>query len=179
MPLQFGKTPGPEASFLGFPHKICICLLHESRRVAIHIFALHGTCDSEPKNGHKESRSHDYYMFEFIAAYHITCTRISSFIGNKQQRSKYLLFSIGFVDVKTKPAKSVWNLGVIFDKNFTFRSHITAVYRSCFYHIRDLQRIRYLDIDSAKLLANALVSSHLNYCNSLLSGIVDTDLTKL
>ena len=30
-----------------------------------------------------------------------------------------------------------------------------------------------------KLLANALVSSRLDYCNSLLSGIAETDLTKL
>ena len=36
-----------------------------------------------------------------------------------------------------------------------------------------------LDLNGAKLLANALVSSRLNYCNSLLSGITDTDLTKL
>ena len=50
----------------------------------------------------------------------------------------------------------------------------------CFYHIRDLRRIhRYLDLNSAKLLANALVSSRLDYCNSLLSGIADTDLAKL
>ena len=48
------------------------------------------------------------------------------------------------------------------------------------YHIRDLRCIRYhLDLDSAKLLANALVSSRLDYCNSLLSGIAETDLTKL
>ena len=49
-----------------------------------------------------------------------------------------------------------------------------------FYHIRDLRRIsRQLDLDSAKLLANALVSSRFDYCNSLLSGIAETDLTKL
>ena len=42
------------------------------------------------------------------------------------------------------------------------------------------QRSRYhLYLDSAKLLANALVSSHLDYCNSLLSGIADTDLVKV
>ena len=38
---------------------------------------------------------------------------------------------------------------------------------------------RYLDLDSAKLLATALVSSRLDYCNSLLYGIADMDVTKL
>ena len=36
-----------------------------------------------------------------------------------------------------------------------------------------------LDLDSAKLLASALVSSRLDYCNSLLYGIADIDLTRL
>ena len=44
----------------------------------------------------------------------------------------------------------------------------------------DLQGIRHhLDLDSAKLLATALVSSRLNYCNSLLYGVTDIDLTRL
>ena len=78
------------------------------------------------------------------------------------------------------PAKSARNLGLIFDKNFTFRSHLSAVYISYFDGIRDLRHIlHYLDLDSAKLLATALVSSRLDYCNSLLYGIADTDLTKL
>ena len=82
--------------------------------------------------------------------------------------------------VETYPAKSARNLGVIFDKNFNFRSHISAICSSCIYRIQDLRRIRcHLDLDSAKLLANALVSSRLDYCNSLLSGIAETDLTKL
>ena len=69
---------------------------------------------------------------------------------------------------------------MIFDKNFNFHSYIFAICSSCIYHIRDLRRIRrHLDLDSAKLLANALVSSHLDYCNSILSGIAETDFTKL
>ena len=45
--------------------------------------------------------------------------------------------------------------------------------------MRDLRRIRrHLDVDSAKLLATALVSSRLDYCNSLLYGIADIDLTR-
>ena len=44
----------------------------------------------------------------------------------------------------------------------------------------DLRRIRrHLDLDSAKLLATALVSSRLDYCNSLLYGTADIDLTRL
>ena len=102
-------------------------------------------------------------------------------IGNERQRSKYLsMLPIELLGVKTNPAKSARNLGVIFDKNFTFLSHISAVCSSCFYHIRDLRRIRrHLDLDSAKLLATALVSSRLDYCNSLLYGIADIDLTRL
>ena len=66
------------------------------------------------------------------------------------------------------------------DKKFDFRSHISVISSSCIYHNRDLWCIRrHLDLDSAKLLANALVSSCLDYCNSLLSGIAETDLTKL
>ena len=53
------------------------------------------------------------------------------------------------------------------------------MYSSCFFHVWDLQHIRcYLDLDSAKLLATGLASSCLDYCNSLLYGIADSDLTK-
>ena len=46
--------------------------------------------------------------------------------------------------------------------------------------MRDLRCIRrHLDLDSAKLLATALMSSRLDYCNSLLYGIADIDLTWL
>ena len=90
------------------------------------------------------------------------------------------MFSIELFGVKINPAKSARNLGAIFDKNFTFRSHISAVCSSCFYHMRDLRRIcRHLDLDSAKLLASALVSSRLDYYNSILYGVSDIDLTQL
>ena len=56
----------------------------------------------------------------------------------------------------------------------------TSICSSCIYHIWDLRRIRHhLDLYSAKLHVNALLSSHLNYCNSILSGIAETDLIKL
>ena len=101
--------------------------------------------------------------------------------GNKQHWSKYLsMFPIKLLGVETYPSKSARNLGVIFDKNFNFRSHISAICSSCIYHIRQLRYIRrHLDLDSAKLLANVPASSRCDYCNSLLSGIAETDLTKV
>ena len=46
--------------------------------------------------------------------------------------------------------------------------------------MRDLRRIRrYLSISDATSLANALISSRLDYCNSLLYGITDNNLKRL
>ena len=48
------------------------------------------------------------------------------------------------------------------------KTHISTVCKNCYYHIRDLRRVRkHLDITVADGLANALVSSRLDYCNSL------------
>ena len=104
----------------------------------------------------------------------------SSLLGTNDSRANTTLFPIELLGVKTNPAISARNLGVIFDNNFTFRSHISVVCNSGFYHMQDLRHIRHhLDLDSAKLLATALVSSRLHYCNSLLYGIADIDLTRL
>ena len=91
----------------------------------------------------------------------------SSLLETNDSGSKYLsMLPFELHGVKTNPTKSARNLGVIFDNNFTFRSHISVACSSCFYNMRDLRRIRRcLDLDSAKLLATALVSSRLDYCN--------------
>ena len=102
-------------------------------------------------------------------------------IGHERQRSKRLaMFPVDLLGLQTTSVKAARNLGVIFDTNFNVRSHVSAVCRSCRYHIRDLRRMRrYLTFDSAKLLAHALVSSRLDYCNSLLLGIADKEIIQL
>jgi hypothetical protein len=102
-------------------------------------------------------------------------------IGHERQRKKYLSsFPIPLLGVDTKPAKAARNLGVYFDQNFNFRKHISQVCGSCYYHIRDLRRIRrHLSLEDTKCLATALVSSRLDYCNSLLQGLAAMDTLKL
>ena len=100
--------------------------------------------------------------------------------GNKGQRRKYLsMFPVELFGVKNEPEKSAWNLVIIIDKTFTFHSHTSTVCSSCFHHMRDLHHIRCQhDLDSAKLIATALVSSCLHYCNLPSYGIADIDITR-
>ena len=55
----------------------------------------------------------------------------------------------------------------------------STISKSCHFHIRDIRRIRLLPLSAATALANSLVSSKLDYCNSLYSGISQTNLNKL
>ena len=72
------------------------------------------------------------------------------------------------------------NLGFIFDSDMSFSEQINSVSKSCHFHIRDIRRIRHLlPLSAATALANSLVSSKLDYCNSLYSGISQSNLNKL
>ena len=52
--------------------------------------------------------------------------------------------------------------------------------RACYYHLKDLRRIRkFLSVETAALLANSMISSRLDYCNSLLYGISKYNVAKL
>ena len=49
---------------------------------------------------------------------------------------------------------------------------VTATRKSAFYHLRKIRLIRkHLTFDAAQLLVQALVTSKLDYCNSLLYGL--------
>ena len=91
-----------------------------------------------------------------------------------------ICFLLGFLVWKLTQQDLLEILGVIFDKNFNFQSHISAICSTCFHHIRDLWRIhRYLDLNNAKLLAMRWCLAVSITVVHFLSGIADTDLTKL
>ena len=101
-------------------------------------------------------------------------------IGTKQQRHKLSNhFPVKLLDNDITPSDSVRNLGVIFDSDFSFHKHVSNICKSCFYHIRDLRRIRrHVPLSTVKTISNALISSCLDYCNSLLNNIAKLDLSK-
>ncbi len=102
-------------------------------------------------------------------------------IGTPMQRGKLNDFFLTCIPSQNiTPAASVRNLGVTFDCDFNFRQHISQTCRCCFDHIRDLRRIRrHMSLSVAKTIATALVSSRLDYCNSLLHNIAIKNIAKL
>ena len=101
--------------------------------------------------------------------------------GSKAQRQKISShFPVSILGSLLHPVDSVRNLGVWFDADFSFSEHIKRTCKACFLQMRDLCRIRkYLTSEVAVLAANALVSSRLDYCNSLFRGLSGFNQHKL
>jgi len=71
-------------------------------------------------------------------------------------------------------------LGVTVDNHLSFDQHISDVVRSCNYHIHSLRHIRPLiDRETAINLACSIVASRLDYCNSVMYGVSETNIAKL
>ena len=78
------------------------------------------------------------------------------------------------------PATHARNLGFLIDNNLTLDQQISALSRTCSYHLRDLRRIRTtLDFKTASTIATSLVHSKLDYCNSLYLNLPAYHITKL
>ena len=65
--------------------------------------------------------------------------------------------------------ESITNLGVIMDQHLKLDMHVNKVFKVCMFHLRNISKIRrFLTTEACKLLIHALVTSRLDYCNSIL-----------
>ena len=63
---------------------------------------------------------------------------------------------------------------------FFLSKHVQNVCKSCFVQLRDFRHVRrFLNHDASVLVANALVSSRLDYCNSIFRSLSKFNLRKL
>ncbi|XP_030853203.1 uncharacterized protein LOC115929122 [Strongylocentrotus purpuratus] len=85
------------------------------------------------------------------------------------------------VDCNTiHPSKSSINLGVGVDDKLTMKQHVQKSCRAASFGIYRIGKLRkYLDQSSTGRLINAFVTSHIDYCNSLLINLPSSHLTKL
>lgn len=102
-------------------------------------------------------------------------------VGSRQQLAALDVTPVTLHDgTVVTPSTSVRNLGVMFDSEMSMTAHINTVTSACFYQLRQLRTVRRsLSLDAAKMLTHALVSSRLDYCNSLLFGASAQNIRKL
>ena len=83
--------------------------------------------------------------------------------GSKKQRERLnVCFPIDILGNLLHPTRSVRNLGVSFDSDFSFSKHVQNVCKSCFNQLRDFRNIRqFLTHDAAVSVANANANCHI------------------
>jgi hypothetical protein len=94
-------------------------------------------------------------------------------IGFRAQLAKFHLQSVKVagvdVLVETKPVR---NLGVMFDPAMTMSAQVSSIIKTANFYLTNIGRARrLLTVDATKLAVHTLVTSRLDYCNSLLIGI--------
>lgn len=79
-----------------------------------------------------------------------------------------------------KCANTVRNLGIVMDSTMSMNEQVKGLCRTLNFQIRNISRIRrFLDEDSCHHVVRSLISSRLDYGNSLLAGITNTQITLL
>ena len=88
--------------------------------------------------------------------------------------------SVSVGDSVIAQSSKVRDLGVIFDQFLNFDEYISGVCRSTHFHLGNIGRIRQLlSYDACAQLIHALISIHLDYCNSLLYNLPKGSIERL
>ena len=127
------------------------------------------------------------------ALIHLTSWFYHNGLALNPEKSKAILFgthsrnkslnSITQVEVNGSPipiSDNIKLLGVTLDSSLALNKHVCLICQSCQYHIRALHHIRpILDANTARLVRHALVSSRLDYANSIMYGMSKSLTNKL
>ena len=101
-------------------------------------------------------------------------------IGSKHNLSLYPNLSLHVGTTVVEPAHSVRNLGISMDSDGSMTSQVRGLCRTLNYQLWNIARIRkYLDQDSCHHIVRSLVTSRLDYGNSLLFGITGVQINHL
>ena len=102
-------------------------------------------------------------------------------IGKKSVTNKLSnVSSINIGGTYVKSVQSARNIGAVLDAELSMSQHINSVVRSCYCHLRQIAHIRpHLTNEAAATLINCLITSRLDFMNSLLHGIPSNLVRKL
>src|SRR6218665_897765 len=101
-------------------------------------------------------------------------------LGTRQQLDKLDSESLSAEFPPFLFSSSVRDLGVILDHELSFGELITALTRSCYYHLCQFRVVsRSLSSSSASTLVHAFIANRLDYCSSLYCGLPQVRLRPL
>ena len=101
-------------------------------------------------------------------------------IGNRQQLAKVNINCIRVGSTDVCPVTATRNLGSSFDEQLIMSTHISELCGVAFYHLHNIKCIRkYLSRESTEMLVHAFSTSRVDYCNCLLYGLPNYQLSKL
>ena len=101
-------------------------------------------------------------------------------IGTRKQNQSFTNGSLRVAGTDISYSTELQSLDVLLDSKLSFNQHVNKTVKSCNYHIRALRQIRpVLDRTTANMVACSIVSSRLDYCNSLLFGTSQANINKL
>ena len=89
-----------------------------------------------------------------------------------KQNLSYLPVRVG--DMQVSPSSKVRDLGVVFDQYLTFHDHISGICKSTHFHLHGIGRIQTVTAQ----LTHALITSHLDYCNSILYNLPNKQIVE-
>ena len=73
---------------------------------------------------------------------------------------------------ESTPSTTILNLDVKMDNDFSTKSHVNKLSRSCFYSMRCIRAIRRSPTtEAAKTLVSSFVYSKIDYCNTVFAGL--------
>ena len=106
--------------------------------------------------------------------------KIKSFESNAQLKKLDSYLTVRIHGSFIHPANAVKNLSVWFDANFSFPDHACNICKTCLVYISGHRQVRqYFTDEDVILVANALISSHLDYCNFLFRSLSSLTCTNL
>jgi len=74
----------------------------------------------------------------------------------------------------------VRNLGVTLESDLSFSSHVKAITKSAYYHLKNIARIRcFVSRQDLEKLVHAFITSRVDYCNGLLTGLPKKTIRQL
>jgi len=101
-------------------------------------------------------------------------------LGNKPQVEKLVMDSVVIGDSVIEASATTVNLGVTFDSGMIMKAHVKKSCQAGYMQLRNIARIRdCLNREALESIIHSLITSRLDYCNSLLCGIPKATLRPL